>query len=423
MTQEKTSEKTKESSSKFIQSVKKNIKYLYQNHRKPFIAANISMLILFIYMFSVSKEKETHIFHSENKVDFEGGQIIGTQKQVSEKKDLLMSSKIKGMETDIKQLGDDIAEIKDSLADMKTKSTQAQPQTINPNFSPTNTGSQIQVESANPNIQPQAVRPHTVEPRKESISLGGGFSRAKKVPLGPQVVSFPVESDGNIETNGIVIPPGGYMRAKLMTGVNSPEGKALPVLMMADFALITANDTRIDLSGCFIVGKSTGNLSLERVEIQPSKLSCVSKSGKMFERDVTGFVADKEDNSFAIKGVVDGKQDRIATRAFLSAMVEGIGKGIMQKQTSTTRDKDGRTDQMVSGDEAKYAVAGGISQSASLVTSWFLKQAENLQPTINIQSGQDVWIIFQERVNLPSWYFKKPKDDNSAFSYLSNFLS
>ena len=51
--------------------------------------------------------------------------------------------------------------------------------------------------------------------------------------------------------------------------------------------------------------------------------------------------------------------------------------------------------------------AGGASNAASMVTQWYLKQAQNLLPTITIGSGQDVWIVLQDSVALPNWYFKK----------------
>ncbi len=67
--------------------------------------------------------------------------------------------------------------------------------------------------------------------------------------------------------------------------------------------------------------------------------------------------------------------------------------------------------------------AGGASNAASQVTQWYLKHAQSLTPPIAIGSGQDVWIVIQDTVALPRWYFKKGKEtNNDGFSYLSRFL-
>jgi conjugal transfer pilus assembly protein TraB len=221
-----------------------------------------------------------------------------------------------------------------------------------------------------------------------------------------------------------VIPAGSFVKGKLLSGVEAPEGKALPVLLQADFAFIGPNKTRIDLAGCFMIAKSTGNLSIERVEMQATKLSCVAKSGQMFERDINGFVADDKDNSFAVMGTINTKQDRVAVMAFLSSVVEGVGKAVQQAQTSTKTNEIGTSQTIIDGDQTKFALAGGASNAASMVTQWYLKQAQNLLPTINVGSGQDVWIIMQDSVSLPNSYFKRndQRSHSNAYSYLSRVI-
>ena len=158
--------------------------------------------------------------------------------------------------------------------------------------------------------------------------------------------------------------------------------------------------------------------------MQATKISCVSKSGRMFEKDMNGFIADSKDNSFAVMGNVNSKQDRVASMAFLSSVVEGVGKAIQQAQTTTQTNALGGSSSIISGDQGKYIAAGGVGNAASQVTQWYLKHAQSLLPTINVGSGQDVWIVTQESVELPNWYFRKEKSkvQNSSFTYLSGFL-
>jgi hypothetical protein len=224
---------------------------------------------------------------------------------------------------------------------------------------------------------------------------------------GANTVSFPVKSTGRafLREPGVILPSGSYVKAKLLTGVEAPEGKSYPVLLQLDFAYIIPNHKRLDLAGCFLIAKAQGDLSTERVQMQATKLSCVSKRGGMFEREVNGFVADDADNSFAVIGNVNTKQDRVAATAFLSSIVAGIGKAIQQAQTTQQTTPLGGAQAVITGDQAKYIGAGGASEAATLVTQWYLKQAQNLLPTINIGSGQDVWVIMQDQVDLPRDYF------------------
>ena len=142
----------------------------------------------------------------------------------------------------------------------------------------------------------------------------------------------------------------------------------------------------------------------------------------MFERDVNGFVADDKDNSFAVMGSVTSKQDRVAAMAFLSSVVEGVGKGLQQAQTTQSMNPLGGTSSIVNGSQLAYLGGGGAANAAGMVTQWYLRQAQNLLPTINIGSGQDVWIVMQETVRLPHDYFRKnPKggSDEGVYSFFS----
>ena len=243
-------------------------------------------------------------------------------------------------------------------------------------------------------------------PTRPSLGLGGATQPRSGRP-GANMVSFPVKTTGRVflREPGIMLPTGSYVKAKLLTGVEAPEGKSYPVLMQLDFAYVIPNHNRLDLAGCFIIAKAQGDLSTERVQMQASKLSCVSKRGGMFEREINGFVADDADNSFAVMGSVNTKQDRVAATAFLSSIVAGIGKAIQQAQTTQQTTPLGGAQAVVTGDQAKYIGAGGAAEAATLVTQWYLKQAQNLLPTINVGSGQDVWVIMQDQVDLPRDYF------------------
>ena len=214
-----------------------------------------------------------------------------------------------------------------------------------------------------------------------------------------------------------MLPAGSYVKAKILTGVDVPEGKTYPVLMVLDFSYVAPNDHKIDLSGCFMIAKAEGDLSTERVQMQATKMSCVSKKGKMFEREINGFIADDKDGSFAMKGKVNSKQGRVATMAFMSGVVEGVGKAVQAAQTTQSSNAFGGGTSIMSGDSTKYAVAGGASNAAGMVAQWYLQQAQNLAPTVEVGSGRDVWIVMKDKVNLPEEFFRKERMDGNESVY------
>ncbi len=242
---------------------------------------------------------------------------------------------------------------------------------------------------------------------------------------GPDLISFPVKVAKTHKDLTVAIPPGSYVRGKLLTGVEAPEGKTYPVLLELDYAHILPNHQRLDLSGCFMIVKATGNLSIERVEMQATKLSCVAQNGEMFERDVNGFIADDKDNSFALIGSVNTKQNRVATMAFLASVVDGVGRAIQQAQTTQQTTALGGSQSVLTGDQMKFIGAGGAATAANMVAQWYLKQAQNLLPTINVGSGREVWVVMQETVHLPTSYFQKNtkgETSENLYSYFTRVL-
>jgi conjugal transfer pilus assembly protein TraB len=274
---------------------------------------------------------------------------------------------------------------------------------------PLSTGSPAEAPKAQPQKDHDQTNMSQASPNRNTpIGLGGtGEISNRPAKLGTSRVSFPVKSTGKVylKKPGVILPTGSYVKATLLTGVEAPEGRSYPVLLQLDFAHIVPNDKKLDLSGCFMIAKAQGDLSTERVQMQATKLSCVSKRSGIFEREINGFVADDADNSFAVMGRVNSKQERVASTAFLSSIVAGIGRAIQQAQTTSQTTPLGGSQSVVTGDQGKFIAAGGAAEAATMVTQWYLKQAQNLLPTINVGSGQNVWVIMQDQVDLPKEYF------------------
>ena len=393
-------------------------------------------------------EESRTIFQKEPGIDFKGAEILGNPgRSILQGQESLFSKTQRSViesETELKSqvahLTAEVAKLQSQAIPLPSPSPSVVAEGYGPNPAPSSSPTVAQnittMDKAAPGVKPSVVKDSirqsraAPEHRQIGQEMGMGFSsRANRnVKLGAGLISFPVKSTGKafLKKPEIVLPSGSYVKAKLLTGVEAPEGKTYPILLELDYAYVLPNDKRLDLAGCFIIAKAQGDLSTERVQMQATKLSCVSKRGGMFEREINGFVADDVDNSFAVVGRVNSKQDRVAATAFLAGIVSGIGKAIQQAQTTSQTTPLGGSQTVLTGDQTKFIAAGGASEAATMVTQWYLKQAQNLLPTINVGSGQSVWVIMQDQVELPKDYFTQNgsggSKDASIYSHFTRIL-
>lgn len=393
------------------------------------LAVVIGTMLLVGFTISQCSGTTEKVYVSSSEVDFKKGRLLTAQDaNFYKKRDQLQVDKIRK----VLEAQDAILERLKILEEKPSEKIESLPPT--PNATETSSFQPMPIEPA---VEP--IRLHdseSFEVQKPDASTSGSPSRrsfeqvrpkvsAKPPEPGIAVVSFPVKKTKKLEI-GITLPSGSFVKAKILTGVDAPQGKAYPSLLALDYAFIAPNNYRIDLSGCFVIAKAQGDLSTERVQMQPTRLSCVSKVGQMFEREVTGYVADQGDNNFALSGKLNSKQGRVMAMAFLSSVVEGIGNAVKQAQLTQSTNAVGGSTSVLTGDEGKYLAAGGASNAASQVTQWYLGQAQNLLPTINVGAGQDVWIVMTDKVELPNDYFTKNKrgrNDHSQMEYLSRLFN
>lgn len=418
----------------------RDVRALAEEHREklPYVGAILACLL--VYAVSYSRDSTVHIYKSENTPEFKDARVLGSQgDSIYEGKEKLLTKTVRELMAAQAALRESNDKLQAKVEELAKGGPQPVPQ-ISPNaaasqFGPPGPAAEgqkallakdaIRVAPAPETLTVSQAAPEAIEAAQPIRSYGGGYRSRSRASSGASIISFPVKDIAVEKSEGVALPAGSYVKAKLMTGVEAPEGKTYPVLLQLDYAYIVPNKHKLDLSGCFMIAKSQGDLSTERVQMQANKLSCVSKDGKMFEREVNGFIADDKDNSFAVMGSVNSKQDRVAAMAFLSSIVEGVGKALQQAQTTQQTTPLGGAQSVMTGNQAEYLAAGGASNAASMVTQWYLKQAQNLLPTINVGSGQDVWIVMQDTVKLPNDYFRKNTKggaSESVYTYFSRIV-
>ncbi len=402
--------------------------------QKPILVGfAVVAFLLLVNLIGIGAKNENRIVERGTSIDFQKGRILNDRESTFYYgKERLLSQKAQSMIEGQTKLEARLAELEKKLQE-KMQETQSQTPT------PGTTQAKPDASSAGHNqVEAIGVAPGSQTAVAESeLHVYGSPSdapdgsvtplrarpRASGAPVkGHDLIAFPVKAEGKREE--VVLPAGSYVKAKVLTGVDVPEGKTYPVLMVLDFSYVAPNDHKIDLSGCFMIAKAEGDLSTERVQMQATKMSCVSKKGKMFERDVNGFIADDKDGSFAMKGKVNSKQGRVAAMAFMSGVVEGVGKAVQAAQSTQSTNAFGGSTSIMTGDSTKYAVAGGASNAAGMVAQWYLQQAQSLAPTVEVGSGRDVWIVMKDKVNLPEEFFRKERmnGNESVYSYFTRVL-
>lgn len=394
-------------------------------HKKPLLMGLAVLgILLVVNVIGLGGANESRIVERGTSIDFQKGRILNDRESTFYYgKERLLSKKAQSMIEGQTKLEARLAELEKKLQEAQSRppalgSSDAGPALAQPQQGlgtaqmRGTTDSSLQLFDAPQGLEPGFVSP--VQPRARSRGA------ARK---GADLISFPVKPEGK-SNDGVMLPAGSYVKAKVLTGVDVPEGKTYPVLMVLDFSYVAPNDHKVDLSGCFMIAKAEGDLSTERVQMQATKMSCVSKNGKMFEREVNGFIADDKDGSFAMKGKVNSKQGRVAAMAFVSGVVEGVGKAVQAAQSTQSTNAFGGSTSVLTGDVATSAAAGGASNAAGMVAQWYLQQAQSLAPTVEVGSGRDVWIVMKDKVKLPEEFFRKERSggNESVYSYFTRVL-
>lgn len=189
----------------------------------------------------------------------------------------------------------------------------------------------------------------------------------------------------------ITIPSGSYIMGELMTGVDAPTQEAIPALIRTRFGFVSPNEGFVDLSGCHVVAKATGDLSTERIRVKTVTLSCLSPEKVPYEQDIEAYAAG-EDGGFGLPGELRSRQGRVAMMAFLNGVVEGATKIV--SETSSI---------MVSPMSA-LGSQGSSSASVELVR-WYLEHAKSILPTVESKAGAPLRLVLMKPLQIPKSFF------------------
>lgn len=189
------------------------------------------------------------------------------------------------------------------------------------------------------------------------------------------------------------IPSGTILQGVLLTGVDAPSGKSalkdpVPVLGRIKNLAILPNYYRADVRECFVLLDAVGDLPSERAYMRSSNISCVRKDRSVIDVAIQGYVAG-EDGKAGMRGTLVSKQGAALAKASLAGLADGLAQAYSGQSDVIYGGNQGQSQQEMFTQGA-YA---GASSALTNIADYYLEQAEQLHPVIEISSGRKFSLI------------------------------
>lgn len=202
----------------------------------------------------------------------------------------------------------------------------------------------------------------------------------------------------------IYLPPG-FMKARLLTGVDALASRDAtsnpePIIARVQAPAVLPNDVKANLSGCFVIGNATGSLAKERVEIQLVSISCVDfDEHAVVDQPIKGFFVDA-DGKKGLSGKVVTRAGATLARSFIAGTIAGIAQSVEGTLGDVSTSALGSVRTLDAGDAAKTGIAGGLSRSSDKLTDFYLDLARQAGPVVEVGAAKDVVVVIQEGLAL-----------------------
>jgi len=236
----------------------------------------------------------------------------------------------------------------------------------------------------------------------------GGREKEKKIVgkiavVSNQAAALP-KDDGKKKGRTVYLPPS-FMEASLLTGFDAATssggvrgGGSEPLLLRIQTPAVLPNDIKANLSGCFVIAEAVGRLDKERADVRLVSLSCLSNEGSaVIDTPIKGFVTDS-DSKVGLSGRVVSRMGAATARAIMAGFIEGAGDALKAAATTTTTTPltGGQTSTIDSAQISKYAVGGGLSEGANLLSEFYMDLAKQTTPVIEVAATKKITVIVSE---------------------------
>ncbi|WP_186402145.1 TraB/VirB10 family protein [Sphingopyxis sp. P1IMeth2] len=250
-----------------------------------------------------------------------------------------------------------------------------------------------------PPAAPTAPAPPLAPPTERQI---GAIGAATSAPVPEGGAASGARSK---KANRTIYLPPGFMRARLLTGIdalaskdatNNPE----PIIARVQAPAVLPNDVKANLAGCFVIGNATGSLAKERVEVQLVSISCVDfDEHAVVDQTIKGFFVDA-DGKKGLSGKVVTRAGATLARSFIAGTIAGISQTVEGTFGSLSTSALGSVRSLDAGDAAKAGITGGLSKSSDKLTDFYLDLARQAGPVVEVGAAKEVVVVIQEGIAL-----------------------
>ena len=209
-------------------------------------------------------------------------------------------------------------------------------------------------------------------------------------------------SVGVNDKDRVYLPAGTIITGVTLNGVNVGTGPAAMsnpqiVDLRVKKPAIMPNGYRVNLNNCMIINTGYGNLASERVYLRPTLLSCVNEQGKVIEAPIRGYVVG-DDGISGLRGAVVDHQGALIAKGFIAGLFSGLGGAFSPQSVTPLSINPGSTTQyqypspsMLAGS----AISGGVNNAAGQIAKFYIDEAKELQPTLQINPGVSADLILE----------------------------
>lgn len=224
-----------------------------------------------------------------------------------------------------------------------------------------------------------------------------------------------VKNDTSTDSIFGIIPPGSFVRGRILAGVNAPTGgsEPYPVLIEITDPINTPSFETKNIESAFVIGSAMGDLASERANIRLEKLVFYYRDGSVFDEPVKGWVVDGNDGEYGVKGKLISKEGRFIGTSLLAGFAGGLSKAVEAAGKVTTVSPIGSVTSTISKEMiARVATASGISKAAEMLADFYIDKAKKLFPVVEIKPGIPVDIVFMDEIRLKE---EALNDKNNGF--------
>ncbi|NLS25048.1 hypothetical protein S2M10_00110 [Sphingomonas sp. S2M10] len=265
-----------------------------------------------------------------------------------------------------------------------------------PGFPEPPTSGEMGSASSAPPAPPSAPPAPPAPPVEKTVGAIGGAT--SPVATGDQ-------AGGSKKKNRTIYLPPGFMKARLLTGIDALASRDAtsnpePLIARVQAPAVLPNDVKANLSGCFVIGNATGSLAKERVEVQLVSLSCVDFDERsVVDQAVKGFFVDA-DGKKGLSGKVVTRAGAALARTFIAGTITGVAQTVENTVGNVSTSALGSVRSFDAGDAAKAGIAGGLSRSSDKLTDFFLDLARQAGPIVEVGAAKEVVVVIQEGITL-----------------------